>query len=280
MNAQKEELIEQKNKIEIQNSHIHSSIHYAKTIQEAILPLKEKMDQHFSSFILFKPRDVVSGDFYWFSYIPKSNYHPAYSFVAVVDCTGHGVPGAFMSMIGSRLLNAIVNENHEYDPKNILTDLDKRVKHALKQDKTDNNDGMDVCLVRIEDQNQRKERIVTFSGAKRPLFYYKHSTANLYQIKGSRKSIGGVRVYRNTEKFANHEIHLAVDDLMYLTTDGYIDQNNPKRNRFGTPRFTKIIERNADLSLARQQTALEFALSDFQMSAQQRDDMAIVGIRV
>ena len=233
--------------ISAQNKFIKSSINYAQTIQQAILPIKENIDKHLNNFIIYRPKDVVSGDFYWFTVvkdIPLLKEVEYLKFIAAVDCTRHGVPGAFMSMIGSSLLNEIVKQRKIYEPKDILIQLNLGIRKSLKQDITENHDGMDLCLCRIEEEPHNSSNLtysplthsllthskpthskVTFVGAKRPLFYYKSQEKELKRIKGSRKSIGGY--YQNNKvEFTNQEIILQKNDIIYLTTDGYIDQNN------------------------------------------------------
>ena len=151
------------------NEQIQASINYASTIQAVVLPRKKIIDQFFDSFILFKPKDVVSGDFYWFKHLENKNSEAETSFFAAVDCTGHGIPGAFMSMIGIQLLNKIVSENRITSPADILAKLNRGIRWALKQDATQNRDGMDVCLCRLEKQADGTTKL-TFSGAKLPLF--------------------------------------------------------------------------------------------------------------
>jgi len=270
-----EELEMQKEKIELQNLQIHSSIRYAQTIQKAILPIEEQMIQHFDSFVIFLPKDIVSGDFYWFAKVENSNK----VFVAAVDCTGHGVPGAFMSLIGSRLLNEIINEKNIHSPEEILELVNEGVKKALKQQFTDNNDGMDLCLCSIVNLDNGKNEVI-FCGAKRPLFYYKSDEKTIYQTKGDRKSIGGIRSKRNISLFVNQKILFNSGDILYLTTDGFIDQNNPARQRLGTPEFVRILNQIADKPLDYQKQELERHLFVHMKDAEQRDDITVFGIKL
>ncbi len=268
-----EELEQQKEKIELQNEQIHSSINYAQTIQSSILPYKTEMDKHFDSFVIFLPKDVVSGDFYWFTHIAKESK----TFVAAVDCTGHGVPGAFMSMISSRLLNEIVNEKKVYDPKEILRLTDLGVIKALRQETSSNNDGLDMSLSLIE--RDGKQVIVSYAGAKRPLFLTKNGK-KIKKIKGSRRSIGGVKRIRNKAKFETKQIMLSKGDTMYLTTDGYTDQNNPARKRYGTDEFINLLNRIKEEPLKSQKEILELELFKHMKDAEQRDDITVIGVRV
>ena len=287
---QKSEEMQQINQqLQHQHKHITGSITYARTIQKAIMPIKSQMDTYFDSFLIFKPKDIVSGDFAWFSQIEKTEENKAYSFAAIVDCTGHGVPGAFMSMIGSRLLNEIVNEKRIFEPSEILEKLNTGVQVALKQKFTDNNDGMDVCLCRLETLNDNealereegKERdiLVTFSGAKRPLFFIKEGK-EIETVRGDRKSIGGVRSKRSKVNFTNKEIHMKTGDLLYLTTDGMIDQNGPDRKRFGSTRFLNILVEMQEEQLETQAEILSNALLEYQDNQEQRDDITVMGIKI
>ncbi len=263
--------------IESHHLKIKSSIKYASTIQKAILPAKESVDKHLQTFVLFRPKDVVSGDFYWFAYLPAKDTFCAKIFIAAVDCTGHGVPGAFMSMIGSRLLNEIVNERKITNTAKILELLDAGIIKSLKQNKSRNNDGMDVCLCRIEKQ-ENQGAYIQFSGAKRPLFLYKADSGKIEIIKGSRRSIGGVR--RNLKKsFATNLINVEKNDILYLTSDGYIDQNNSKRERFGTKNFVKLLNKIATKDLNKQKEILDVKLTDYIGISKQRDDITILGVK-
>lgn len=277
--AQKEELVLQKDQIEQQNEHIKASISYAKTIQSAILPPEVSLNEHFESFVIYKPKDIVSGDFYWHSYLPAKNGGKGKHFIAAVDCTGHGVPGAFMSMIGSRLLNEIVKEKGIDQPSQILERMNEQIKHILRQEENENNDGMDVCLCSLEHVNNGTTKMV-FSGAKRPLYFYKQSEQALKYIKGTRKTIGGTQAKRNVEVFQDHEIFLEKGDLLYLTTDGIVDQPSPERIRFGSPRFISLLREIANQPVDKQKEAIEEAMSEFQGHEQQRDDVTFLGVKV
>ena len=271
LKRQRDILQEQKEQIEFQNKLIKDSIRYAKTIQSAILPQKKILDNYFDSFIIFLPRDIVSGDFYWFGLWSNNSY-----FLAVVDCTGHGVPGAFMSLIASRMISEIIIEKGIHDPKKILNELNETVIDTLNQRYTDNNDGMDVCLVRVDKKQDVYD--ITFSGAKRPLFYYKRETNRVQKLAGSRKSIGGIRAIQSPLNYINEKITLSSKDTIYLTTDGMIDQNNPKRRRFGTPRFLDLLNEVKDFDLEKQQDYIQKVFKDYMKDQPQRDDITIWGI--
>ncbi|MCK5029494.1 MAG: SpoIIE family protein phosphatase [Bacteroidales bacterium] len=265
---QKLQIEKQRDVLDLQNQKINSSIQYAQNIQRAILPVKNQLANLFESFIIYKPKDVVSGDFYWFTEIDNM------AFLAAVDCTGHGVPGAFMSMIGNSLLNEIVLEKKEREPAKILSLLNEKVVDALRQKETDNSDGMDMCFISIE----LKTNKITFSGAKRPLFFYNTKTKELEEIKGNRISIGGVR--KTTEVFNNHIIQAETGDIFYLSSDGLTDQNNLERKRFGSSKLKEIIINNISLPMQQQKEIIEDELNNFQKDEEQRDDITLIGIKI
>ena len=239
-------------KIEKQNENIKSSIHYALTIQQALLPSKKEMDQLFDHFIVYRPRDIVSGDFYWLNSVVSEKGTVDKIFVAVADCTGHGVPGAFLSMIGIKLLNSIVNERKQYDPRIILEMLNIAVQEALKQEKKVSDDGMDMCLCCLEKTNKNQVK-VSYSGARRPLYY--SSGKKIKTLPGDRKTVGG-RFYKN-QVFTNKELILDPGDRIYLSSDGIADQNAPNRQKFGSKRLIKLLEESLHLPMAGQKQNLE-----------------------
>jgi len=277
--AQKEELIIQKDQVEQLNENILASIGYAKTIQSAILPPEANLNKDFKSFIIYKPKDIVSGDFYWHSFLPAKNGGQGKHFIAAVDCTGHGVPGAFMSMIGSRLLNEIVKEKGVDRPSQILDRMNSQIKRALRQEKNENNDGMDVCLCSIEHTQNGTAKMV-FSGAKRPLYFYSQQERSLKYIKGTRKTIGGTQAKRNQEVFIDHEVMLDKGDLLYLTTDGIIDQPSPDRIRFGSVRFINLLKSIGNQPIEIQKQIVEESVREYQGQEQQRDDVTFIGVKV
>lgn len=271
------EIYKQKDQIEKQNELITSSINYAKNIQQAILPLPSDFEKYFDSFIIFKPRDVVSGDFYWFTEKLGSDGKPDKLFLAAVDCTGHGVPGAFMSMIGSRLLSEIVLEQNLSSPKAILENLDKKVKLALRQETTDNNDGMDMSVCVIE--KDKDSFHITYSGAKSDLYYFSHKNDDITILSSERRSIGGSKQKRGNIEFSDKDFYLFKEDILWLTTDGIIDQNNANRKRFGTPKFIDMLKKGKDLNLRDQKRLILNTLDEHQGEEEQRDDITVWGIK-
>ncbi|AFM04778.1 serine phosphatase RsbU, regulator of sigma subunit [Bernardetia litoralis DSM 6794] len=261
---------EKTQEIERSQVQIMDSIRYARQIQDAVLPTENELNEYFTdSFAVYKPQKIVSGDFYWV-YRKKRK-----TFVAVVDCTGHGVPGAFMSMIGQTLLNKIIGQSKIYDPAMILEVLHLEIQHALKQNEGKNDDGMEVAILAIETTDLGKQ--VTFSGAHRPL-YYIHD-GQFLKIKGNNRSIGGKQKQENNQ-FITHSIHLQAGDILYLTTDGFADQNNSDRVKYGTQRLTQFLEQIKDYPFATQKIELIKEFEAFKNGELQRDDMTILGLRV
>ncbi len=278
LELQNGQILKQKNILERHHSNINSSLLYAQTIQQAILPQNLYIKELFNFFLIYKAKDIVSGDFYWMTVLPKKDEYTEKTFIAVVDCTGHGVPGAFMSMIGNSLLNQIVNEKKTVKPNKILKTMDIGINYALNQDSTDNSDGMDICFCVLEKVDNEKTRVI-FAGAKRPLFYNIKGTDKISIIKGDRKSIGGYKG-RQPIDFTNHEIILNKGDRLYLTTDGYIDQNNPERKRFGTRRFVKLLESILAEPLDIQKAILTNELKKYQDNSDQRDDITVFAFEI
>lgn len=288
ISRQKEEILAQREQLEIinkaiekQNEDIKASIYYALTIQNAILPRHQEILKHHEYFSIYLPKDIVAGDFYWFTNISETRKNGELSFFAVVDCTGHGVPGGFLSMIGSRIMSTIVNENHIYEPGKILARMDKNLRMALKQDHTEIDDGMDVCLCRIErekEKNGEKNGIVRilFSGARRPLYIL--NSKGIKMLRGDRKTIGGR--FNAEQEFTNQEIILNTGDRIYLTTDGITDQNSPEREKFGIDRLMNILSRTYGLPLEKQKQCLEEELLGFMKYEKQRDDITVLAVQI
>ncbi len=199
----------------------------------------------------------------------------------MVDCTGHGVPGAFMSLIGNRILTEIVEKDNIYSPAKVLKRLNERTKKALKQDITNNNDGMDVSFAKISyTENAPRQIQVIFAGAKRKLYIKKQKSDTISTIDGTRKSIGGIRQRKTDVEFSETTVNLTKGDMIYLTSDGYIDQNNPERQRFGTPKLKELFVEISKQDLTKQKQILENTLDTFQQHEEQRDDITIWGIKL
>lgn len=256
-----------------QNKNILSSINYARRIQQAMLPKTEQYPSVFKeSFILFMPRDTVSGDFYWMSDI-KSNSDGDVAFAAV-DCTGHGVPGAFMSMIGMKALNGLIARGLTA-PDEILDALDVEIRTALRQDVSGNNDGMDVALCVYH----QKEKVLEFAGAKNPLIYIQDN--ELFKVKGDTHSIGGRRKKVGTSLFTKKEIKLDKPAVVYLFSDGYKDQfGGPENKKFLSKKMEKLLLQIHELPLDQQRQILENAFQEWKGSHDQTDDVLVMGIRL
>lgn len=278
LHQQKEELQSQRDELQDQNKQIKASLQYALTIQQAILPDRQTLNQFFENFIVFKPKDVVSGDFYWFSHLVNRETGIEKIFLAVVDCTGHGVPGAFMSLIGNRMLSEIVNERKIFSPAVILKELNEMLNVVLHQDSSENFDGMDVCLCSIE-RASSEQYYITFAGANRSLYYYTQGSKAIGALKGNRKTIGGVMPDIDTE-FENKQLILKPNDVLFLCTDGIQDQNNELGKKFTSYRLHNIWLENIDRPMEQVKEAVINAFENFKGNAYQRDDITLLGIRL
>lgn len=264
------EIREAEKTISVKNKEISSSINYAKRIQKAILPDMAEIKAALpNSFILYKPKDVVSGDFYWFSKMDDT------IFLAAVDCTGHGVPGAFMSLIGNDMLNSIVKDSPELEVSDMLEMLNYKVKKALYQGDNGQglHDGMDIALCKIN----RKSGIVEFAGAYRPLYYF--SGSELKESKGDRFSVGGRRKSNTT--FTSHTIELQPDQTFYIFSDGYADQfGGNQSKKFSSRRLRELILSMQDKPMEIQKEILEVNFEAWKGDEEQTDDILVIGFTV
>lgn len=263
-------LIEEKNSlIEKSNLMITDSIVYAKRIQDAILPATEDLSKALSEefFIFYKPTQIVSGDFYW-----CSSQNDKTIFV-VADCTGHGVPGAFMSMIGNTLLNEIVNERKITCTKKIAELLDKKIIHALHQHSdSEQYDGMDISICCVDKINKE----INFTGAHHSMYV---CNGEVLKIKGDPYSIGGAQ-QQNTKNYSAQKISYKENQRLYFLTDGYCDQSGGQSNkRFGSVKFEKILQEMQELKMQDQKELLETTFNEWKGTTNQRDDVLVVGIK-
>jgi serine phosphatase RsbU (regulator of sigma subunit) len=255
--------------LQVQHNKVTDSIYYANTIQKAVLPNVSKIETIFPDFfVFFRPRDVVSGDFYWYMPLENEKY-----LVGAFDCTGHGVPGAFMSMISYQILNETVLVKNKIMPNEILDSLRKNIYFSLKQNENSNRDGLDACLILID----KKEEKIYFSGAKNPLYYVKDGTLEI--IKGDNLYIGGM--YNEKDKFTLHTVPFHQNDTQfYLSSDGIQDQFGGKENKkFMRKIFKKQLLKNATLSSEQQLAFWDTFMTEWQGENQQTDDMLLIGIR-
>jgi serine phosphatase RsbU (regulator of sigma subunit) len=269
-----EELTTLNEDISRQNREIMDSISYAQRIQSAMMPpegiFNELLDE---AFIYYKPRDIVSGDFFWIRQVNN------FIVLAAADCTGHGVPGAFMSLLGISFLNEIVQRREITQASEILNELRRQIKHSLRQhghpDET--KDGIDMALCAIDQKN----RTMQYAGAFNPLYLIReeNSNAELIEFKADRMPLG---YHQGKDRaFTNHEIKLAIGDTFYIFSDGFIDQKGgPDQKKFMSKKFKNLLLGIHDLPLFDQKSILEKTLTGWMGDQEQVDDILVVGVRV
>lgn len=263
-------LIAEKNAlIEKSNAIITDSITYAKNLQDAILPNAKDLVKIFPDdfFVLHRPSHIVSGDFYWCSSQQDK------TILVVADCTGHGVPGAFMSMIGNALLNEIVNERKITDPEKIAALLDKRVIDLLHQyENSQQYDGMDISICCID----RHTKELTFTGARHCMYTY---NGRLKKLKGDPYSIGGAQ-HQHTKKFTSQTLSFEEGARMYFLTDGYCDQSGGTDNkRFTSRQLEALLSQIQHIAMQDQKEKLEQAFESWKGTTKQRDDVLVIGLK-
>jgi len=254
---------------------VTDSVRYAQRIQDAILVPPAQVFTGFGKntdgFVLFKPRDIVSGDFYWTT--QKDNR----IILTAIDCTGHGVPGAFMSLIGNDLLNEIVNLRGITTPHEILNELHKGVQTTLKQQETENRDGMDMALC-VYDKNKN---ILEFAGAKNPLLYIKNG--EIETLKGDKKPIGGKDVYKE-DSFKTHSIDLNEENapkIFYIFSDGYQDQfGGIEGRKFMIKKLRQLLQEIHQKPMEEQHKILDETIVDWMKNEEQIDDILLMGFRI
>ncbi|MCC6691590.1 MAG: SpoIIE family protein phosphatase [Bacteroidia bacterium] len=263
------EIRTQSKEIEQKNKDITDSINYAKRIQFAILPDKDDLTKKCSqSFIFFKPKDIVSGDFYWCSSVGD------YLLVAAADCTGHGVPGALMSMIGSNLLNQITKDKNINKPSQVLSLLDTKVQETLKRSGEEEvRDGMDISFCAINKINMTLE----YAGANRPLIFVRNG--ELTEYKPDKLSIGGLS--QTEKKFNDNIINLQSGDNIYMFTDGYADQfGGQNEKKFKYKNLINLIRSVQNETMSKQKEILEQTIETWRGNNEQVDDILLIGIKV
>lgn len=268
------QVVAQKQEIEVKNREITDSIVYASRIQQAMLPpeslIAELTESHF---ILYRPRDIVSGDFYWFKRVGR------HVFLVAGDCTGHGVPGAFMSVLSISLLNEIVAGVAVCSPQQILGRLRERIVESLRQSEAEGStrDGLDItlCVVDLDSLT------LQYSGAHQPLWLFRGTaTGELVEIRGDRMPVG-FHPRRGSHAFSAHEVQLARGDTLYLFTDGLASQlGGPDRATFKVSRLREALCGVQGKPLAEQREALERTLAEWMAGEEQVDDILVMGVRV
>lgn len=263
------EVMEKSAKLEVAYSEIKDSISYAKRIQEAILPSKELIKKIFpDSFIFYKPKDIVSGDFYWFA--DKGDF----AIIGVIDCTGHGVPGALMTVVGNSLMNHVVNGLGITEPAEILTELDKRVQETLNQHgQRDTNDGMDAAICKYD----KVKKELTFAGAKRPLMLFRNKSP--MEMRGNPFPIGSFQ-YEGIKKYTQQTIQLNPKDMVYIFTDGYQDQfGGLIGKKFMIKKMREMLIEICTLKMVDQHLLIEQENTNWTGDIEQTDDILVIGLR-
>lgn len=261
----------QRNVIEYQKKELEDSINYAFRIQQAILPPANYINSILKDyFIFYMPKSIVSGDFYFVE------QEKDYIIVAAVDCTGHGVPGAMMSVIGYDLLHQAVKINHMTKPSEILSFVDEGVTNFLRQinDESGVHDGMDISIISI----YKQLNLVEFAGAYHEL-YFTHKN-NIYEIKGDKLPIG-MNIDGVVDQYTNHGVQVSKGDMLYLFSDGYADQfGGVKNKKFKYKALKKLLLDINTQDTTDQKQILANALKDWQGSNEQVDDILVIGIRI
>ncbi|OFY84496.1 MAG: hypothetical protein A3F72_13895 [Bacteroidetes bacterium RIFCSPLOWO2_12_FULL_35_15] len=269
------------NIIEDQHKDIKDSIRYAQRLQEAILPTAA-FNSTFkdNAFVFYKPKDIVSGDFYWIEEVKINN--STQILFAAVDCTGHGVPGAFMSIVGHNLLNQAVNEHHKIKPSDILNELNIGLSETLRQTQEDSavKDGMDIALCSLK-KNNSNSFTLQFAGANNPVWIVRSKQIpELIEIKGDKFPIG-IFVGEELHLFNNHEVELFPGDTVYIFTDGFADQfGGAKGKKFKYKPLQELIISIQEKSMKQQQQILSRTLNDWKGDLEQVDDILVIGIKI
>jgi PAS domain S-box-containing protein len=269
---QKNLAIVRRKEVELQQREITDSLNYAKRIQSAILPSAKSISRFFpESFVLFMPRDIVSGDFYWFHRI-EDKY-----ICVVVDCTGHGVPGAFMSIIGTYLLNNIIIQNNETRPAEILKQLNRKLKISLKNSAMDSqtNDGMDVALAVVD----KASETLTYAGSLRPLFLFQNG--KFIEQKGDKVPITSAISGNTMASFNEYTYKINDGDSFYIFSDGIVDQFGGQKNKkFLTKRLKQVLFDAQMYNMEEQKKIIQKSIIDWKGKNQQIDDILLVGVQI
>ena len=269
-----QEVVKQKVLLEIKNTEVTDSINYARTIQLALIPSEEKIKKNFvDAFVFYRPKDIVSGDFYWIKPLEQNGV-----LIAVADCTGHGVPGALMSILSMEKMNEASKQTDS--PSQIIHLLHKNIKSTLLNPQSEDSatDGMDIALCKIVQQSETNFNI-TFSGAARPLWILRKNAQAIEEYKSSIYSIGGIL---NTEdnQFPEVNIHLGKGDRIYMSSDGFADQFNEKGKKLMIKAVRELILSIQPLSLVEQKAKLEFFFENWKGNSEQTDDVLLLGFQL
>lgn len=271
---QNDTLNEQNGMLQEQNEVISSSIRNAQAIQRAILPSKQTLvdSGYIRDFsLVYEPKSVVSGDFYWFYQKGERLY------ISIADCTGHGVPGAFISVMGLNLLKEIVSESDDVSPAEMLEELDNNIYTQLRQGEGKNNDGMDLAVGYLERQN---DGTVSFTFANAKSYVYRIHHGEAYRLFRQRRSIGGSNRKKAPKPFVNQRVVLEPGDKIYMFTDGVIDIFNPDGKRFGENRVKGLMEEGTRKTVRDQKTKMWETTENFRGEEPFRDDITIFSFEV
>ena len=278
---QKQQLINANDQLETgyeqiarQNITITESMRYAQSIQNSILPSDDDISEYLDFFSIYLPKDIVSGDFYMYEKLPTGGF-----ITVVADCTGHGVPGAFMSLIGYDILEQIIRISGITSPVEILELLSEKFSKTLKQDSDHNTDGIDLSICKFEPGEGYYD--VTFSGTRSSIYIFSEKENKIIKMRGSQRQIGYGFV--NTDKsysFEPHYFKFMPKDFIVMLSDGLIDQCDKNRRRFGSQRFSEFLVLNSDQPMRKLGTLLGNELQDFMGAAGQRDDITVLGFRM
>lgn len=268
---QVELLEEQKHELQLQKKEITDSINYAQRIQKSILPSMDEINSAYQNiFIFFQPKDIVSGDFYWFHQVNKNEF-----LIACADCTGHGVPGAFMSTICSEKLTESAMRTAV--PKEILFGTNNAVKKVLKQDaraEGTNKDGMEIALVKFNKENRK----ITYTGANRALWIAKADTKEIIEIKPTKASVASFTPF--DFNYDEHEVQLQDNDVVYLTSDGFPDQfGGPDGKKFMTKNMKALLKSIMHLPMNEQNEIIKRTIQDWKGNMEQVDDLLVIGLK-
>lgn len=275
-----EQLVEERTKkltktnkeLSIKNKKIMDNINYAKYIQRSILPDLDECQKYLDEdFVIWKPRDLVGGDFYWTKEIDGR------LLIAVIDCTGHGVPGALMTMTTNAVLNRIVDKDHIKEPNKLLNKLNVVLKATLNKNNNDDShkrdDGLDMSLCLVDKPNDK----LVYAGAKMSLYHTENG--QIKHLRGDRQSIG-YQYSKEDFEFQTYEFEIK-EKTFYITTDGYLDQHGGKEDkRYSRKRFIKLLENNMNKDLGKQKKVYKKELKEFMGANEQRDDITLIGFRI
>ncbi|MCA0428974.1 MAG: SpoIIE family protein phosphatase [Bacteroidetes bacterium] len=280
LEKQAAEIAEKSKIIEIKKEETEQSILYAKRIQYAILPPDNEINKYLKNyFIYYKPKDIVSGDFYFFSdqYANDKDKSGTVT-IAAVDCTGHGVPGAFMSMVGNEKLKDALDVSS--NPQSVLMELNKGIKQALRQESEDGTkDGMDIAICTLPAFINSEKAIIKYAGANRPLWLVRKNSNFVEEFRATKQAIGGHTDINQV--FDQVELELNKGDTIYLHSDGYADQfGGPTKKKLMTKKFKEILCSIQHLSLNDQKEYLKKFMEDWCVDTEQIDDILVIGIKI